>query len=236
MPLSQLGGVELGGLQQLDLPDQHILKGEDTVALLLDLLSDGVGDELGDQLLDGGGGDLVADDLEHLLADLTDLGGLGVASPGNLTAPALGESQEEDTEGVSIRGLDIDGGLDQGVPLTDKRAELVSGQIHSVERGEAVGALDVLDLELHLPESLVLILVQVSEAALDDPAPQSIRGDLGTLGAVDNGLTDVGVGEEGRGPDVIPVLLGEGVDDLLFKTLLFAKLLVLADGHDYLKI
>ena len=232
MPLSQLSRVELGGLQQLDLPDQHILKGEDAVALLLDLLSDGVGDELGDQFLDGGGGDLVTDDLEHLLADLADLSGLSVASPGNLTGSALGEGQEEHTEGVSIRGLDIDGGLDQGVPLADKRAELVSGQVHSVERGEAVGALDVLDLELHLPESLVLILVQVSEGALHDSTPQSIRGDLGSLGAVDDSLTNVGVGEEGGGTNIIPVLFGEGVDDLLFKTLLFAKLLVLADGHD----
>jgi hypothetical protein len=42
--LQQLGSIKLGGLDNLKLVDENILEGVDSVALLLNLLSDGVGD------------------------------------------------------------------------------------------------------------------------------------------------------------------------------------------------
>lgn len=44
--LHQLGQVELGLLQDLDLADEHVLKGEDLRAFLLDLLANLVGDPI----------------------------------------------------------------------------------------------------------------------------------------------------------------------------------------------
>ena len=51
----------------------------------------------------------------------------------------------------------------------------------------------------------------------------------GTLGAVDEGLADIADLEHGGGLDVIPVLAGEGIDDLLLGTLLATDLQTLKD-------
>lgn len=52
----------------------------DSVARLLDILSDGVGQQLVDDLLQVRCGDVAGDDVCHLLANGLDLRGLGVAS------------------------------------------------------------------------------------------------------------------------------------------------------------
>ena len=44
-------------------------------------------------------------------------------------------------EGVAIGGLDVAVGLDQRLPLLHHRPQLVSGQPHTVEVGQAVLAL-----------------------------------------------------------------------------------------------
>ena len=44
-------------------------------------------------------------------------------------------------EGVAISGLDVAVGLDEGLPLLHHGPQLVSGQAHAVEVGEAVLAL-----------------------------------------------------------------------------------------------
>ena len=44
-------------------------------------------------------------------------------------------------QGVAISGLDVAVGLDEGLPLLDHGPQLVSGQAHAVEVGEAVLAL-----------------------------------------------------------------------------------------------
>ena len=49
--LEQLVGIELGGLEDLDLSDVGVLERVDAMALFFDLLSDGVGDELLPQFL-----------------------------------------------------------------------------------------------------------------------------------------------------------------------------------------
>jgi hypothetical protein len=47
----------------------------------------------------------------------------------------------------------------------------------------------------------------------------TIRGNPGSLGPVDQGLSDIGNLEDGGGLDVEPILAGEGIDDLLLQTL-----------------
>ena len=101
------------------------------------------------------------------------------------------------------------------LPLADHGAELVRGHVHTVEVGEAVLALDLINTQLNLAERVLLVLVQVSERDLEDTALQSIVGVLHTLGTVDKGLTDLTNVKGGRSLDVIPVLTGEGVDAIL---------------------
>lgn len=51
----------------------HVLEGVDALGGLLDLATNDLRDELGDQLLESAAGSLTLDDLGHLLADGTDL-------------------------------------------------------------------------------------------------------------------------------------------------------------------
>lgn len=74
----------------------------------------------------------------------------------------LGEGDNEDTESVSISGLDGGVGLDESMPLLDDGAQLIVGHRHSVEVGENVLSLDIFSDELELSE-VGLRVVQVSE-------------------------------------------------------------------------
>ena len=69
-----------------------------------------------------------------------------------------GEGDGEHTQGVSVRGLDLTGGLDESAPLLEEGAELVGGEGHSVEVHDHVAALDVLSLHLDLAALVVLLL------------------------------------------------------------------------------
>jgi len=117
--------VELWCLQQLDLSDVDVLEWVDALGGLLDLTANDLWDELGCELCKGAGGGLADDDLGHLLADGTDLGRSGVGGLLDLVWTALGEGDGEKTEEVIISCLDGNIGLNQRLPLSDKRSELV---------------------------------------------------------------------------------------------------------------
>lgn len=104
---------------------------------LLDLTTDRLWDELLNELLELGALGLSSHDLDHLGSDLSDLGRFGVGGLLDLVESTLGESNSEKTENVAIGGSDIDRGLDQGLPFTDNRSELVGGEVHTEERGQA---------------------------------------------------------------------------------------------------
>ena len=150
--------------------------------------------------------------------------GLCVASLAGLILLPLGEADAEDAEKVSVGRLDVGVGIDQSLPLLDHGAELVSGQVHAVEVGQAVLALNLLAEKTELFEGPlgILLALQIGQGDLVDASLQTIGGDPGTLGTVDKGLADIPNLEDGRGLDVVPVLAGEGVDDLLLGTLLAA--------------
>ena len=230
MPLSKLVRIELGGLHNLNFANIHFLERINAIALLLDLLADNV--ELANKVLEGGGGCLVGHDLEHLLADLADLSGLSVASLADLVCSALGESKRENTEKITVGGLDVNVCLDERLPLAHKRAKLIGGQVHAVERGQAVASLHILNLQPELTECLVFILVQIGKRNLDDATTESVAGKLGTSRLVDDSEADIGLGENSGSLDIIPLLLGEGVSDLLLGPLLLTELLIFANRHD----
>ena len=66
--------------------------------------------------------------------------------------------------------------LDKGLPLADKRAELVRGEAHAVEVGQAVLALNLVNPELDLAEGLLLILVEIGQGYLDNTTLQRVIG------------------------------------------------------------
>ena len=135
------------------------------------------------KLLEGRLLSLVDHNLHHLLADELALRALSVASSAHLVLGSLGEANAEHTEEVSVEGLGLNEGLDGGVPLLDDGAKLVAGDVHAVEVGVAVEALDFLDLHLHLSPSLVVaVSVQISEGNLKHTAFQAVSGDLYIIG------------------------------------------------------
>ena len=113
--LEELAEIELGGLEDLDLTDEDVAKGVDRLASLLNLGTNELRDELVDQLLQVARCGLSGHDLEHLLANLANLGRLGVGGLLDLVDALLGEGNGEEAEQVAVRCLDINVGLDDGL-------------------------------------------------------------------------------------------------------------------------
>jgi len=104
---------------------------------------------------------------------------LGVASGLNLSLVTSGESDAEHADVVAVSGLGLREGLDRGVPLLDESAELVSGDVHTVEVGVAVVALDFFALDANLsPGLLVSVLVKVTERDLENATTEGVGGDF----------------------------------------------------------
>jgi hypothetical protein len=117
----------------------------------------------------------------------------GIGSLLDLVWPSLGECNCEKAEEIFIGGLNNDVGLDEGLPLADERAQLVGGEVEAVEVGQAVLALNLVDSELDLAESVVLILLQIGERDFKYPALEGVVCVLETGGAVDEGLADAAI-------------------------------------------
>jgi len=187
--LHEFGQIELGLLEHLGLVDEDVLEGEDFVALVGDLLGDDIGEDFLEEVLEGRFLAFVNHNFLHLLSDLLDLGGLGVASGLNLTVLSSGESDGEDSDEVTIGGLGLDEGLNKVVPLLDEGAHLVSGDGASTEVGEAIVSLHFLNLELDdSPGEIVLVLlVEIGVGDLEDAALKRVGGDVLSLGLVARG-------------------------------------------------
>jgi hypothetical protein len=180
------------------------------------------------ELLEGGLLGLIHHNFHHLLADELLLGAGSVASGADLSAGSLGEANAEHAEEVPVDGLALDEGLNGGVPLLDDGAQLVASDVHAVEVGVAVEALDFLDLHLHLSPSLfVAISVQISQRYLKHTPFQAVSSDLysiryyyhidnhevltltsSSVAGCDGGCANV---ENGGHVDVVPLLLLESV-------------------------
>lgn len=213
----QSAQVELGGLEELDLADvdlemaqqkkltrlahtpigigtlgknAYVLQGVDALGGLLNLTTNHLGDELVGELRQSAAGGLTLNDLSHLLANGADLRRAGVGGLLDLVGASLGEGNGKQAEQVVISSLHGDVGLDQGLPLADQGAQLISGEVQTVEVGQTVLALNLVDAELDLAERVVLIILEVGEGDLEDTAFQRVVGILQTAGAVDQSLAD----------------------------------------------
>lgn len=101
------------------LTDVDIVQRVDSLARLLDILGDRIGQQLVDDLLQIRAGHITGDDGGHLPADFLDLGVLGVASLALRHRILDGEADAEHTQQVAVGGLNIDRALDQGLPFLD---------------------------------------------------------------------------------------------------------------------
>ncbi len=97
---------------------------------------------------------------------------------------AFSESNAEHSAEVSIAGFGLGEGLDEGVPLLDEGAELVSGDVHTIEVSVAIEVLDLLNLQSHLsPGELLLfvwITVKIGQGYLENATSQAIGGNFYT--------------------------------------------------------
>lgn len=171
-------------------PGTYVLERVDALSALLNLAPNDFRDELGGELGQVASRGFTGDDVGHLLPDLPNLRRPRVGRLLDLVGPSLGETDGEDADEVVVSGLDDHIGLDQGLPLAHERAELVGCDVETVKVGEAVLALHLIDAQLDLAESVVLVLLQIGERNLKDAALESIVGVLETGGAVHERLAD----------------------------------------------
>lgn len=233
MEFHELGHVKLGLFQDLHLAHKAVLKGENTVASLFDFLANDFREKLEVQVLQVALARLFGHDRCHLFTDGTDLRGLRVARLLDLVRALLGESDAEEADRVAVRGLDIDKGFNERLPLLDQGADFVTRELHAVEPRHDVRALHIFAAKLDFAERLFFVLVQVGKADFKDASFQTFRSNLGTRCTVDQGLANRALLEDARDTNVIPVLAREGVNDLLLTALLpFGQSLVFAHSHD----
>mmetsp|Transcript_41387 Transcript_41387/g.73399 ORF Transcript_41387/g.73399 Transcript_41387/m.73399 type:complete len:296 (-) Transcript_41387:16-903(-) len=235
MKLHEFRDIKLGLLDDLDLPDENVLQWVDAFGLLRDLLTNGLWDELLDELTQRNRSNFLGHDVRHLLADLADLCRLSVAVGLHLVLTPLGECEGKQTHDEAICGLHIHVCLNECVPLPNQGALLVACQLETVEICQAAAALNVFNAQLDLPERLVVVLVEISEIDLQHAALELLRGNLGALSSRYQSLTSMTISEHTWRLDVIPFLFQERVARLLLATLLasLCESLVLSDSHCY---
>jgi len=157
---------------------------------LLNFTADDLRDELGGELSKSAAGGFAGNNLGHLLSDGSDLRRGGIGGLLDLVGSALGEGNSENTEKVVVGGLNCDIGLDQRLPLSDKRSEFVGCEIETMKVRQAVLSLDLIDAELDLAESVILILLEICQRYLENSALQCVVGVLETCGSVDKSLSN----------------------------------------------
>lgn len=107
------------------------------------------------------------------------MGSLSVASSLDLVLVASGEGNGENSHEVAVVSLGLNESLNEGVPFLDKRAELVTGDVHTVEVSVAVETFDFLDLDLNLsPRGLVSLVVELTKGDGEDTTTEGVSGDL----------------------------------------------------------
>lgn len=107
----------------------------DSLARLLDILGNGVGQQFVDDFLQVGAGDITGNDVAHLLTDCTSLRVLGVACLALGHRVFGGEANAENAQNVAICGLHINVGFNEALPFLNHRS--VSEKLDTRVRGGA---------------------------------------------------------------------------------------------------
>jgi hypothetical protein len=102
---------------------------------------------------------------------------LGITCLLHLKLLLLGKTNTEHPQEVAICGLDVHISLDQRLPFFDHGAQLVSGQVHSMEVGQDITTLDFLGHQFEFPEGHLVIL-KISQWDFKHSSFQAIRSDF----------------------------------------------------------
>ena len=154
-------------------------------------------------------------DFHHLLSNELLMGGLGEAGGLNLLVNSLGESNAEHSEDVAVLGLGLNESLNEGLPLLDHGASLVSGDVHTVEVGVAVESLDLINLELELsPGGGLRLVVAISKRDGENTTSQTVSGVHKTGSLVNWGQGDASF-VESWSKNVVPFFLGKWVSTII---------------------
>lgn len=168
----------------------HILQRIDSLGSLLDLTTNDLRNELVSELSERAAGCLPLHDFNHLLADGTDLRRTSICGLLNLVRASLGEGDSKKPKEIIIGRLHSDIGFDQRLPLAHEGSQFVGCEIKTVEVGQTVLALNLVHTKLNLAESMVFIILQVSQRDLENSTLQGVIGVLETTGPVDQSLPD----------------------------------------------
>lgn len=164
------------------------MQGIDALGRLLNLTSNDLRDELRCELGEGAADRLTLHDISHLLSDGADLRRPGVCGLLDLVRTSLRKRNGEQTDKVFISRLDSDVRLNECLPLAHKGPQFVGGEVHAMEVGQTVLSLDLIHAKLDLAESMIFVVLKISERHFEDPALQRIVGVLQTGRTVDEGL------------------------------------------------
>jgi len=80
-------------------------------------------------------GDFTRQDVGNFSSDFFNLGVLSIAGLSNLFGSSFGEGNGENSENISVVGLNIINSFNGSLPLSKHRANSVSSDVHSVECG-----------------------------------------------------------------------------------------------------
>jgi len=233
--LEEFAKLEPRLLQNLHLPNVHIVERVGSLALLFDVLSDDVWNQFVDDAPQVAARDVANDVLHHLGTDLSDLTVLGIAGLSLGELIFVGESNAENAQKVAIGGFDINVGFDKSLPFLDHAAEFVSRQIHAVEVGQDISCLDVFGDEPEFPEGTLSIgiFLNIGERNFENSPFQTFGSDFGSLSSVDQSFANLALLEHGRSLDIVPVLPGERVHYLLLNSFLpsFRQPLIFTNSH-----
>lgn len=127
--------IESRFLQDLDFSNVNVVKGIDSLTSLENIGRHGIGDQFLNDILQVTRSNFSGHDVNHLLTDLTDLLGLGVASLLGLLTLLLGKSNAESPDQISVSGFDIGESFDQSLPFFNHGSEFIGGQTHTVKVG-----------------------------------------------------------------------------------------------------
>lgn len=100
------------------------------------ILTNDFWDELAHQLLQVASSSFTGHQLHHLLADLPDLTALCIARSLDLLLSSPGEPDAEHPKHIAVCGLNIYIRLDQSLPLSHQRSQLVGSEVHTLQIGD----------------------------------------------------------------------------------------------------
>jgi hypothetical protein len=225
--------IKLRGLKELDLADMDVLQGINSLSRLFNLAPNDLRDELRCELRERAANRLTLHDVGHLLSDGADLRRSGVCGLLDLVWTSLRKRDGEQADEIFIGSLNSDVRLDESLPLAHKRPQFVGSEVHAMEVGQTVLSLNLIHAKLDLAESVIFVVLKISERHFENPALQRIVGVLQTSRTVDEGLAHVASLESGRRLHRIFILTGERVNSPLLDALLaLRQALVLSNSHD----